>query len=378
MTGTMINQLAESYGFSSAAFVVLCIAFIFFVGGFIFIGVVFASRIIKSGHHRRSHLLRSQYQKILNKIIVNETFSEPGAPDAAFEFYMAELRLIAGASPFSRQLLLAQILEIKKSLTGNSAKALVRTYYAMLLHKESTRKLKAFKWQTKALGIRELAEMGYGKSAPLVEKFLYSSNRTLQEESLMALVRLEDKPLAFLNHYKGELSRWMRINIYRYLRNIDHRKLPVFSQYFNHPNLSVRLFSVSMTRRFKQTASVPGLVDVLYSENAKLVGLAVSALGELEAFQYRSEIAKLSMHVWRFPKLSKRVVQCLGRIGDNEADLDVVGRFLEHPCYSVRFEAVSALKELGLPGEEFLQRFNIANNNKIDSILRHFGEPLLN
>ncbi|MEX1241106.1 MAG: hypothetical protein WEB30_15385 [Cyclobacteriaceae bacterium] len=248
----------------------------------------------------------------------------------------------------------------------------------MLLYKESLKKLKASGWQKKALAVRELGEMGYRKSTPLVEKCLYSGNRTLQEESLMALVRLEDEPLAFLNRYKGELSLWMRINIYRYLQNIDHRRLPLFSQYFNHPNLSVRLFSMSMTRRFKQSSSVAGLVDMLYDENAKVVGLAVSALGELEAFQYRAQIAKLSMHVWRFHDLSKRVMQCLGSIGDKERDVDLVGRFLDHPCYTVRFEAVSALKKLGLQGEEFLQRFSINNHKKIDSILQHFAEPLLN
>jgi hypothetical protein len=375
---TFINHIAEGFGLSTAPFVALCVALIFLTGGLLFISAVFTSRIMKSSHHRGAQLLRSQYQKILNKIVVNETFSETGAPDAAFEYYMAELRLIAGASNFSRQLLLTQILEIKKSLTGRSAKALVKTYYAMLLHRESLRKLNAFRWQKKALAIRELAEMRYHKSVPLIERFLNSDNRTLQEECLMALVQLEDKPLAFLNHYKGDLSLWMRMNIYRYLRNIDHRNLPLFSQYFNHPKLSVRLFCVSMTRRFKQVSSVPGLVDMLYSENAKIVGVAVSALGEMEAFEYRAEIAKLSMHVWRFHTLAERVVRCLGSIGEKETDVDLIGRFLEHPCYAVRFEAVSSLKKLGTPGEEFLQRFNVNNDNKIDSMLRHFSEELLN
>lgn len=374
---TSIHHIAEDFGFATAPFVLLCLALLFLAAGLIFIAGILGSRVIKSKHQRRAQLLHSQFQKVLNKIVVNETFSEGEAPDAAFEYYMAELRLLAGSSVFSRRLLLTQIMQIKKSLTGKSAKALVKTYYAMLLYKESLRKLRAFRWQDKAMALRELAEMGYTKSTSRIERCLYSNNRTLRQESLMALVRLEEEPLAFLKQYKGELSLWMRINIYRYLKNIDHRRLPLFSQYFNHPNVSVRLFSMSMTRRFKQASSVAGLVDMLYSDNAKVVGLAVSTLGEMEAFQYRQEIAKLAMHVWRFPNLAKRVVKCLGSIGDSETDVDLVGRFLEHPSYEVRFEAVSSLKELGPQGEALLQTFTV-DNNKIDSLLRHFSEPLLN
>jgi hypothetical protein len=355
---------------------VLFIAVASLIGSVIVIAILFASRITKSHYEKRTGSLRLQYQKILNKIVVNEQISEKGVSNAAFEFYLAELRSLVGRSGFSRQLLLTQILAARKSLTGKSAAALIKTYYELQLYRQSLQKLKSRRWQRKALAIRELAVTCYRESAPEVARFLYSGSATLREESFMALVRLEDKPLAFLNGYKGDLSLWMRINIYRYLQNMDHQQLPLFSAYFDHPNLSVRLFSIRMARRFKQTSSLPAIAELLYSDNAKVVGQAISALGEMEAFEYREDIVRLSLHVWNFEGLSKRVVQCLGRIGEQE-DVVLLGKFLDHPCYPVRFEAVGALKKFGIHGEAFLQTFSGKDPGNIEGILRHFSEPLL-
>jgi len=379
MLSQCIESITSSYfGLAPGPFLALNVTLVFLSGAMILIAGIFASRILKSRHKKLADSLRFQYQKILNKIVVNEMYSEGRTADAAFEFYMGELRLYSGTSSLARQLLLSQILENKKNLTGNSATVLVKTYYALSLQNESCKKLKAFKWQEKALAIREFAEMNHAQSIPLIEHYLYSGKQNLREECLMALVRLEEKPLSFLDHYKGEISKWMRINIYRFLQNTDTRRLPVFSRYFNHSNLSVRLFCISMARRFKQSSSLPGLLDLIYSDNAQVVGLAVSALGDLDAYQYRHEIARLANHVWRFEKLSRKVVACLGKIGDPETDVGLVGKFLGHPCYPVRFEAVSALKKLGSHGEKYLHDFNLNSNQNIKPLLRHFSEPLLN
>lgn len=371
------QQIVNDLRLSDEVLLIFTVASILLVCGVLIIVNIFASRIIKSYNQKREYLLRAEYQKILNKVIVNEMYSEKETSDMTFGYYMGELRLICGNTGFARQVLITQILEIKKNLTGNSSVVLEKIYYELSLFKDSLKKLRNFAWQKKAMAIRELAEMGYRGSVPLIAGFLNTSNQTLQQESFMALVRLEDKPLSFFEHYTRDISLWMRINIYSYLSKLDHRKLPVFSQWFNHGNITVRLFAISMARQFKQTSSIPGLVEMLYSDNAKIVGLAVTALGEMEVYQHRQEIVILATHVWRFERLSRRVVQCLGRIGDTDADVPVVGKFLSHPSYNVRFEAVSALKKLGPKGEDFLRDFNSENNRAIDNLLHHFGEPLL-
>jgi hypothetical protein len=356
---------------------VVWIIFIFFVSGLVSILVLFASRIVKSYRVKRTTALKAQIQRTLNKIVVNESCSETLTPDPAFEFYMAELRMVTGTSSFARQVLISQILDLKKNVTGTSASVLIKTYNAMRLYIDSRRRLKKTAWQKKALGIRELAEMGHRHSIPLIRKNLKASNETLQQESLMAIVRLGDHPLSFLDDYKDDVSLWMRINIHNYLRKLDNRSLPLFSQWFTHKNYTVVDFAISMTKEFRQTASVPGLVQLVYSTDPRIVRHAVSALGDLEAYQYRQTVADLAVHVWPFEKLSRSVLDCLGRIGDMEKDVTVIGKFLSHPSYVLRFEAVAALRKLGSDGEAFIEKFNKEHVGDIKGIIEHFSEPLL-
>jgi hypothetical protein len=347
----------------------------FMLASILFVTILFAARIIKSILERRTDLLSKSCQKVLSKIVINETFSGTWKGIPAFEFYMAQLRDLVGTSSLAKRLLISQILEVKKSLSGASADTLVRTYYALALHEESLKKLRSKQWHTKALGVRELAEMNFHGDIQPIRKFLVSRNRILREEALMALVKLESEPLLFLDDFKGELSLWMRINIYRYLSKIDARRLPVFSRWFNHPNLTVRLFSLSMAKQFRQTASLPALAEMIYDSNPKVVAIAVSAIGESEGYQYRDRVAKLALHVWKFDRLSRHAIACLGKIGHPQLDAQLIGKFLRHPSHPVRFEAVRALKRLGEEGEKVIEENR--GYNDLQVTLKHFSEPLL-
>ncbi|HYC86461.1 MAG TPA: HEAT repeat domain-containing protein, partial [Chryseosolibacter sp.] len=91
----------------------------------------------------------------------------------------------------------------------------------------------------------------------------------------------------------------------------------------------------------------------------------------------REQIAELSTHVWKFPRLASKVVACLGKIGDPSADCELLARFLEHPVYQVRFQAVSALRKLGDEGNACLTLYSARSRYAINNIINHFSEPLL-
>ena len=376
MSPSLIEKILP-LGLTSEVHVIFFIAASLLASAMCCVFILFGSRIVKSHRAACKHLLQEQYQGILNKIIFNEGSSPEDLSAHAFEFYMAELRLIAGSSSFSRRELIKQILALKRNLTGNASQALVETYYALELYQESLASLRRFAWHRKVSGMHELAEMGYVQGVPVIARLLDSRNRTLREESVTALMRLEEHPLSFLNHYRRDLSLWMRLNIHNYLSKLDDQKLPVFSEWFGHKNQSIRLFSISMARQFRQNASLPGLVELLYSADAKTVRLAVTTIGELQGHEHRAEIARLASHVWRFEGLAIAVLRCLANIGDVDVDLATVEKYLSHPLYSVRYEAVAALKKMGPGAASFLDDFNAKNCNKIDSLLRHFSEPLL-
>jgi HEAT repeat protein len=348
---------------------------ILFVGGIICISMLFISRVLKSIDARKVLRLKPGLQKLLNTLIVNETFSAKATPEPAFRYWMNELEQQIGNSRFSRQILINVILDLKKNITGNVAEVLKATYYAHSLHHDSLAKLKSVFWKNKAMGIRELAEMGYQDAILVITRFARSSNQTLREESVMALVRLESEPLSFLNTYKGEITPWMRINIHQFLQKMDVRKLPLFNRWFNHNNVSIVLFSISMARHFRQSAVIPDLVKLLTHADQRIISASIDAIGELDAYACGDEVAQLSVSHWNDEKLCLRIARCLGKIGDPEAHAAALLRMIDHPSHDVRFEAVHALKKLGVADFRILS-YN-TGDRRIQNIIAHLSEPLL-
>lgn len=369
-----LNTIRSQYNLTSEEFLFVCIALFFLGWAIAFLLILFASRVLKSYYHKQERVLSFQFQKILNTIIINEQVSTHDQPQSAFEYRMAELRSIMSSGSFNRQILVDQVIRIEKSLSGQSAKALLTTYRSLDLHHHSLKKLKGYDWKKKAQGIRELTEMNYNEALPLIVKFLASRNQTLREESFMAMVRLDAKPLSFLDHYDHELTPWMRINIHHYLVRLDPRTLPDFSQWCQHRNSSVILFSISMIRQFRQFQAVDKLVQLLDHADERVVGLTIETLGELEIVDAADKIANLADRVWKKEKLSRRVVRCLGRIGDRELHEATVARFLEHPIYEARFEAALALKRMNA---KLYSVMKSDINQHTKNIVRHLEEPLL-
>lgn len=373
----MMPALRDIHGGADTTFFIV-VTLIFLTLSVFIVLMLFITRMVKSSYQRRAAVLRVRCQKILNAIVIHELYSTAQQPVSAFEYRLGELRMLTGNAGFARQVLIDSIMELKKNLSGASARALTATYYELALQRRSLLKLKSFFWKRRAQGIRELSEMGYKESIPEIMKFLNAGEPILRQESFMALVRLEDdRPLFFLDDYRQDLTDWMRINIYYYLTRQDVRKLPVFSRWFNHPNTSVVLFSISMARQFRQTESLPELARLLSSPDAGVVSVAIQTLGELEANQYVSNVVRLTERVWDDEKLSRRLARCLGRIGDAQEGLETVVRFLSHPAYSVHQEAALALRKMGPEGVAILAQFNAENEGVLTRIIRHIEEPLL-
>jgi hypothetical protein len=373
-----LEQLQARYHLSPEVIFFAGLALLLLTLAVLIVCFIFLSRVIKSHHLQHAVPLKLRYQKILNAVVIHETFSTANQPVSAFEYRMGELRALMDASTLNRQLLIDQILDIKKSLSGNSAKVLMATYNSLELYKSSIKKLKLYSWQKRALGIRELAEMNHQAALPQILKFLDARNATLREESFMAVVRLRpDNPLFFLDNYHHALTPWMRINIHHYLVRLDSRKLPAFSHWFNHHNTDVVLFSISMARQFRQAEAIPALLGLLNSGNEKILGLALETLNTLEAYEHADRIAALTPQLWLNDKLAHRLLNCLGKIGDPARHTAAIGAFLEHPTYSVRFQAALALKQLGDEGDRWLRQENARQEQALEKIIRHIEEPLL-
>lgn len=350
-------------------------AFILFILGMAFIVFLFVSRLLKSFEQKRSDALRLQFRNIINEFIVTEGIAESHNPATAVEFKINTLKAMI-RSGFSKQVLLDQIIEIKKNLSGNSVIPLMTIYSHLKLHEVSLKKLRSLRWYLKATGIRELSEMDYAEAVPLITKFLASRNNTLREEAILAHLRLDSEHrLTFLDSYEDDVTLWMRINLHHYLQKMDVRTLPQFSTWFNNTNASVVLFAINMMKAFRQLGSMNELAKLLDHENETVVAVAVETISILEGFEHADAVAALGTSHFADEVTAKRIVQCLGNVGDKKHH-SLLLKFVLHPVYEVRFEALRSLKKLGFDTTNFGTNRGV-DNDEVRRILNHLSEPLL-
>ena len=356
--------------------VFIILALIFFAAAILFVAFILLSRLSKNSRQQKETILRNYFQRTLNAMVIMETTS--AVPASSHHFKLDTLRTLAGQSSLARQVMVNQLVSVKKSISGSSSRILEQLYIELDLHTYSLNKIKRGSWQKKAQGIRELAELRYQPAIDTIRKFIVSDNRTLREESLLALVRMdEEAPLSFLDQYTGTITPWMRINIHYHLSKSDARKLPHFSRWFSSSNLDVVLFSLSMARQFRQSSAIPFLTALLSHTDTRIAGLALETISALEAHELADEITQRVDAFWTNEKLSTRVVRCLGRIGYTSEHKYTILRYLDHPDYTVRFSAVQAMYKLDAEARKLLLDFNTRMNGILSGAIEHVSEPLL-
>src|SRR5690349_10539028 len=175
---------------SQEEFIFLTIALVFLAGGVLCIVFLLLSRIIKTYNLKKETRLQRTFQQPLNSILFNEDHE---MPEASYKFHIQQLQNTIGDSRFAKQVIIRQLIRMKKSISGSSSNRLDRVYRQLQLEQFSLGKLSSSRWKLQAQGIRELTEMNYYDPDVFSKVKSRTKNKTLQEEILMATVRLDDK-----------------------------------------------------------------------------------------------------------------------------------------------------------------------------------------
>lgn len=343
------------------------------------VSFILASRIVKSLKKKRMDYFRNAYSKSINNLIMHEVYSSSGNPPSAQSFQIAELKKSMNSSSLAKQVMVDQMITQRENLSGASAKVVEQVYELLGLHHFSLKKLSSLNSISRAQGVSELTKMHCHAVIDEIKALGEVGNRIISDKALIALVRLDEKKdLFFLDNYKGELSKWMQLNIYHHLRDVHPRALPEFSRWFNNSNMSVGLFAISMSGEFKQSSAIPALAILLRHTDPQIVESAIDALEQLEAHSACEELLALSDRLWSSERAMAKLVKCLGRIVLPSDGFRVLHLFLNHPSYEVRFEAVKAICSLGPEARETIESFDEANGFQYSKILLHVKDSLLN
>lgn len=370
----MIHVIETLSGLPFEVKVFIVISLVAIGGAILFILFLFGSRQVKNNLRQKEAAFRERFQKSLNVIMMAESSADE--PAASSQFFVSELRKDMGESQLAKQVMIDQLIGLKKNLVGSSAESLITVFRKLHLNNFSSQKAASMWWPKRAQGISELAQMDEKDSFEKIKSNLNARNVTVREEAFMALVKLDkDNALSFLNEYSASLSQWMEMRIHQHLSNSDKRTLPDFSQWFDHSNLDVVLFALNMTRQFRQLSSVHKLITLLGDANEIKVGLVVETLGDLEAHEAATPLASSVTKFWDNEVLSGKIARSLGKVGYAENHWKALSQYLKHPSYAVRFEAVQALFKSGNNGRHVLETAH--SKQTLDAIINHVSDPLL-
>src|SRR5687768_14813732 len=124
--------------------VFIILALIFFAAALLFVAFILLSRLSKNNRQRKETILRNYFQRTLNAMVIMETTST--VPESSHHFKLDTLRTLAGQSSFARQVMVNQLVSVKKSISGSSSRILEQLYIELDLHAYSLNKIKRGSW----------------------------------------------------------------------------------------------------------------------------------------------------------------------------------------------------------------------------------------
>ncbi len=229
---------------------------------------ILINRTIKTRERKQASNIKSIYQDELTNFLFGEE-------DQTFEFTGINHEK-------NRNIFINELLSLHNNLYGEAANRLRDLYFNLELYKDSLRKVNYRKWNLKAKGFRELAQMDVKDANRNIAKYINSRNEMLRMESQQALVKLNDEdPLGFLDNLKYELTEWEQVNI---LDTLEYHQIYIesFDRWMTSENDTVVIFATRLAGHYKHIHSWPQVLNLLEHKNPKVRQFAIKTLDMLE------------------------------------------------------------------------------------------------
>jgi len=150
-----------------------------------------------------------------------------------------------------RQMMIDEMLKMKKNLSGSGVEDLYKLYDKLGLHEDSYKKLTSKKYQLMVMGIRELSEMNFKTYYRSIYRCTNHAQEDVRIESQVAIVRLFGvKGLKFLSRVTYTISEWQQMTLLHLLNNMKNGKPQGIDQWLDSKNDSVVVFSLRLAEKY--------------------------------------------------------------------------------------------------------------------------------
>jgi hypothetical protein len=167
-----------------------------------------------------------------------------------------------------RQIMIDEMLKMKKNLSGAGVEDLYTLYDKLGLHEDSYNKLASKKYQLMILGIRELSEMNCKTYYRSIYRCTNHAHEDVRIEAQLAVVRLFGvKGLKFLSRVTYTISEWQQMTLLHLLNNMKNEKPKGIETWFKSENISVIIFSLRLAEKYNCFEFLKEIQEFLHHSN---------------------------------------------------------------------------------------------------------------
>lgn len=235
-----INIQAEYLLEASLVFTSVAVGILFFIVYYLF--------TFLKGKRRIQHL-RNIYGEFLSEIILCETKDE--LIEIMQKRYVQALKTRWLYDESARKLLIKEIVNINKSLSGLSADNVQWLYVHLELFTDTLNRLKSKKWYVKAKAIQALAAMNHTDAITKIYRETNSRNTYVRTEAQLAVVKLTGADgLRFLNVLSHTVTQWQQICLLEQLPQYVLIEKTKLVKWLHSENSSVIEFALRLIERY--------------------------------------------------------------------------------------------------------------------------------
>ncbi|MFA7381146.1 MAG: hypothetical protein WC150_11845 [Bacteroidia bacterium] len=326
--------------------------------------VIISSRIYKNYVALRTKRLQEVYEPLLANLIFGEYDTEDRRA-----MIVRRIKKRYLVNEFNNEVFLQELLNLHKNFSGDVCDHIRQLYIEFGLVKYSMRKLKAFPWDIKIKGIRELTQMDIKDAYDEIFKYVDSKNSILRLETLLSLIQLsESDPLKFLSNTKANMTGWQQVNILAILSILNTDDLPDFKRWLNSPNSSVSLFTIRMINHFKQIGSVNSIVPMLDDPRESVREEVVNTIGNLELYGFADQL--IEVYHREHDRLKIKILQVMVKISDDD-QIPFFKQEMFNPNFAIAVNACIALAKIGPSGRKELSELLEDADERTTVIIKH-------
>ncbi len=197
---------------------------------------------------------------------------------------------------FTRKVVSKIVLDLRKDVSGSAQDRLFELFQDLDLHKESYKKLKSWRWERVATGIKELTQMEVNQSYQQISKFVNDRRGTIRKQAEIGVVALHPEGVNhFLDTTRHKISEWQQLKLMEVLSNKTDFRPPSFKVWLTSTNKFVVLFALRLIKYYAQNDAKASIIELVKHENNQIKAGAIDCI---RAFNILEALPTLKKIFW--------------------------------------------------------------------------------